>query len=148
MTAVTRPNDEEEPVMSKPTTLVAFGAGYLFGARAGRDRYRQIRQRTDELWQSDAVRQRRSDAQQFAHAQVDRVKEIVEGRPRRGGDSPQEETGADDSGLGSPSRGVDDAQPGHSQAPAAPVEHADAGSRVGSSPSGPRAGSGRTDGAR
>ena len=41
--------------MSKMTVLIAGAAGYVLGARAGRERYEQIRSAAQKVWGSPAV---------------------------------------------------------------------------------------------
>ena len=45
--------------------VVGLAAGYVLGSRAGRDRYEQIKDRAQKLWETDSVQK-----------QVDKVKEI------------------------------------------------------------------------
>jgi hypothetical protein len=41
--------------MSKITLLLAAGAGYVLGARAGRERYEKISAQSEQLWQDPRV---------------------------------------------------------------------------------------------
>lgn len=41
--------------MKKLTLLVAAGAGYVLGTRAGRERYEQIKQQTTKFWNNPTV---------------------------------------------------------------------------------------------
>lgn len=41
--------------MNKLTLLVAAGAGYVLGSRAGRERYEQIKQQTTKFWNNPTV---------------------------------------------------------------------------------------------
>jgi hypothetical protein len=41
--------------MSKTTMLLAAGAGYVLGARAGRERYEKISAQSEQLWQDPRV---------------------------------------------------------------------------------------------
>lgn len=41
--------------MNKLTLLVAAGAGYVLGSRAGRERYEQIKQQTTKFWHNPTV---------------------------------------------------------------------------------------------
>lgn len=71
--------------MKKLTLLVAAGAGYVLGSRAGRERYEQIRTQTSKVWNSstvqDAVDEATTHAQQagsdLGHAVKDKVSEKV-----------------------------------------------------------------------
>lgn len=49
----------------KISFLVAFGAGYVLGARAGRQRYDQIAGRAQQVWQDPRVQARAGQAQQL-----------------------------------------------------------------------------------
>jgi hypothetical protein len=45
--------------------LAGFGAGYVLGARAGRDRYDQIAGKAQELWRDPRVQHKAGQAQQL-----------------------------------------------------------------------------------
>jgi hypothetical protein len=49
----------------KLTVLAGFGAGYVLGARAGRERYEQIAGKAQELWRDPRVQQKAGRAQQL-----------------------------------------------------------------------------------
>jgi hypothetical protein len=66
--------------VSKISMLVAFGAGYVLGAKAGRERYREIRQKAEDLWRSDTVQQQRENAQQVAKTQASKAQEAAKDR--------------------------------------------------------------------
>lgn len=46
--------------------LLGFGAGYVLGARAGRERYREIAAKARSVWKDPRVQERAGQAQQFA----------------------------------------------------------------------------------
>ena len=48
----------------KFSLLVAFGAGYVLGARAGRERYEQIAGKAQEIWRDPRVQTKADQAQQ------------------------------------------------------------------------------------
>ncbi len=52
--------------MSKFTLAAAAAAGYVFGTRAGRDRYQQIAERATAIWQSPTVQQGAARLQEAA----------------------------------------------------------------------------------
>jgi hypothetical protein len=55
----------EEAVMAgKISFLVGLGAGYVLGARAGRERYEQISQKAQGVWHDPRVQRRADQAQQ------------------------------------------------------------------------------------
>ena len=66
--------------MSKLTMVVAFGAGYVLGARAGQDRYRQIKEKATSAWQSDPVQTQASKAQDLAKDQAAKAKDAAKDR--------------------------------------------------------------------
>ena len=49
--------------MAKLKMLVAFGAGYVLGARAGRDRYQQIVDKAQGVWRDPRVQRTAAQAQ-------------------------------------------------------------------------------------
>jgi hypothetical protein len=49
----------------KLTVLAGFGAGYVLGAKAGRERYEQIAGKAQELWRDPRVQQKAGQAQQL-----------------------------------------------------------------------------------
>lgn len=77
----------------KLTLLVGLGTGYVLGARAGRERYEQIRTTARRVWRDPRVQQAAHQAaEQTQHAaqekaaQVgDAVKEKVTSATHRGG---------------------------------------------------------------
>lgn len=66
--------------MSKVTMALAFGAGYVVGARAGRERYREIKNRATAVWQSDTVQEQTSKAQDLAKEQAVKAKDAARDR--------------------------------------------------------------------
>jgi hypothetical protein len=48
--------------MSKIVTLAAAATGYILGARAGRERYEQIRDRAQSLWRDPRVQEKTDQA--------------------------------------------------------------------------------------
>ncbi|MET4782167.1 protoporphyrinogen oxidase [Glaciihabitans sp. UYNi722] len=55
---------------SKLPLLVGLALGFVLGARAGRERYEQIRGSAARLWESPAVRRRREEVESYARQQV------------------------------------------------------------------------------
>jgi hypothetical protein len=49
----------------KLTMLAGFGAGYILGARAGRERYEQIAGKAQKLWRDPRVQAKAEQAQQI-----------------------------------------------------------------------------------
>lgn len=52
--------------MSKLMVLAAAAGGYVMGARAGRERYEQIRVQAQKVWTDPRVQQKRAEAQDLA----------------------------------------------------------------------------------
>lgn len=49
--------------------VVGLGAGYVLGAKAGRQRYEQIASAADKVWNSPAVTKQRHEVQHFVETQ-------------------------------------------------------------------------------
>lgn len=49
--------------------VVGLGAGYVLGAKAGRQRYEQIAGAADKVWNSPAVAKQRHEVQHFVETQ-------------------------------------------------------------------------------
>lgn len=65
--------------MSKIMMIAAGAAGYVLGARAGRERYEQIAQQAQKVWSNPKVAQKRQEAKEAAMAQAPVVKEKLQG---------------------------------------------------------------------
>lgn len=52
--------------MKKLTLLIAAGAGYVLGTRAGRERYEQIKTQANKAWQTAPVQSAKEDVQDAA----------------------------------------------------------------------------------
>jgi hypothetical protein len=57
-------------MVGKLTLLAGIGAGYVLGARAGRDRYDQLAGKAQELLRDPRVQQRAERAQQLVKDKV------------------------------------------------------------------------------
>jgi SLT domain-containing protein len=57
--------------------LVGFGAGYVLGARAGRERYDQIARKAQELWSDPRVQEKAGRAQQVVMERADQAQQVV-----------------------------------------------------------------------
>jgi len=64
-------------MMGKLKWLVGFGAGYVLGARAGRERYDQIAGRAQELWSDPRVQEKAGQAQQVVKEKADQAQQVV-----------------------------------------------------------------------
>lgn len=82
--------------------VVGLGAGYVLGAKAGRQRYEQIASAADKVWNSPSVTKQRHDMQHFVETNapklvetakdaagdaVDKVSKVTKRNGRRGGHS-------------------------------------------------------------
>ena len=75
-------------MMGKLKWLVGFGAGYVLGARAGRERYAQIAAKAQELWSDPRVQEKAGQAQQALKEKADQAQQAVKdkvGENRRHG---------------------------------------------------------------
>lgn len=63
--------------MSKLTIVAAFGAGYVLGARAGRERYDQIASKTQDVWRDPRVQRKASQAQDVAAQKAYQAASVV-----------------------------------------------------------------------
>ena len=55
--------------------VVGLGAGYVLGAKAGRQRYEQIAGAADKVWNSPAVSKQRHEVQHFVETQAPKLME-------------------------------------------------------------------------
>lgn len=56
--------------MSKLSFLAGFGAGYVLGARAGRERYDQIADKAQGVWRDPRVQEKADQAQHLVKEKV------------------------------------------------------------------------------
>ncbi len=63
---------------AKTLLIIGLGVGYVLGARAGRERYEQIRAKATELWENPAVVRRRREAASYAREQAPVIRAKVE----------------------------------------------------------------------
>jgi hypothetical protein len=63
--------------MSKLTIMAAFGAGYVLGARAGRERYDQIASKSRQVWRDPRVQRKASQAQDVAAHTASQAASVV-----------------------------------------------------------------------
>jgi hypothetical protein len=64
----------------KLSMLVGFGAGYLLGARSGRERYDQIVAKAQELWRDPRVQEKAEQAQHLAQEKAGQATEAVKSK--------------------------------------------------------------------
>lgn len=72
--------------MSKIVTLAAAAAGYVLGARAGRQRYEQIAGQAQRLWHDPRVQKAAAEAKQTAADNAPLVKDKVADAASRASD--------------------------------------------------------------
>ncbi|QOK22390.1 hypothetical protein IGS73_15090 [Janibacter indicus] len=113
--------------MNKITMTVAFGAGYVLGARAGRERYDQLRDRAVELWTDPKVQRQAKKVQEQAKQVPGQVKQrlpdSIGGSTQDGKDKTPDHTMGDD--LES-ARDADQDDPWPAPAPGLDAEENDA----------------------
>jgi hypothetical protein len=63
--------------MAKLSLLVGFGAGYVLGARAGRERYEQIAGKVQKLWHDPRVQEKADQVEQIAKEKAGQVEQAV-----------------------------------------------------------------------
>jgi hypothetical protein len=66
--------------MSKLTLLLAGGAGYVLGARAGRSHYDKISERSEQLWQDPRVQRYLSQAKGVAGQKAREAAEVTKSK--------------------------------------------------------------------
>lgn len=64
----------------KLAVLLGFGAGYVFGTRAGHDRYEQIKGQAQRMWQDPRVQQRKDQATHVLKEQGGHAKDRIQDR--------------------------------------------------------------------
>lgn len=90
---------------NKLMLLIAAGAGYVLGARAGRERYDEIADRANKLWSDPRVQEKveevKAKAPEVAHKVGDQAKHTAEDLKARATGKAQEMTGSDSGSFGS-----------------------------------------------
>ena len=66
-------------MISKPAFLIGAAAGYVLGARAGRERYEQIVSKAQELWGNPQVQAKVNDLEQTAGAAASQLPDKLGG---------------------------------------------------------------------
>ena len=69
--------------MGKLGFLAGMAAGYVLGARAGKQRYAQIKTVSGKVWNSQPVQKQVASAKEAARTQRHRPRRAERGRPRR-----------------------------------------------------------------
>ena len=77
-------------MVGKLSFLVGFGAGYVLGARSGRERYEQIAEKAQQVWRDPRVQEKAGQAQQVVQEKAGQaghaVKEKVASAASSNGD--------------------------------------------------------------
>lgn len=61
----------------KLSLLIGLGAGYVLGARAGRERYDQLVEKAQQLWRNPRVQERSGQAQQLVKEKAGHATDVV-----------------------------------------------------------------------
>lgn len=77
-------------MVRKLSLLAGFGAGYVLGARAGRDRYNQIADKAQQLWRDPRVQAKNNQAQRAAQEQVAHAAQTVRNKTTAATSSPSD----------------------------------------------------------
>jgi hypothetical protein len=70
-------------MFNKTLTLVAGAAGYVLGARAGRERYEQMKEQADRLMNNPTVQKAAGDAQDVVADKAPVIKDKVAGMRKK-----------------------------------------------------------------
>jgi hypothetical protein len=74
-------------MFNKTLILVAGATGYVLGARAGRERFDQIKEQADRLMNNPTVQKAASDARDVAAEKAPVVKDSVAGKRKKADDA-------------------------------------------------------------
>ena len=73
------PNNLEVTMRGRLGLMIGFGAGYVLGAKAGTERYEQLRRLYDNLLSTPQFRQASGKAREVVDAGLDQAKDIASG---------------------------------------------------------------------
>jgi hypothetical protein len=85
------------PVRSKISFLVGGALGYVLGARAGQQRYEQIKTKSQQLWQSEPVQTKVSEATEAVKQAAPVVTEKVTEAAKHAGEAAKSKVTSSDS---------------------------------------------------
>jgi hypothetical protein len=88
-------------VRSKISFLAGVGVGYVLGAKAGQQRYEQIKTKSQQLWQSEPVQTKVSEATDAVKAAAPVVTEKVTEAAKHAGEAAKSKISSDDSSSSS-----------------------------------------------
>ena len=106
-------------MFAKTLTLVAGAAGYVLGARAGRERYDQIKEQADRLRNNPKGQKAASDAQDVVAEKAPVVKDKIASTANKSGGASSTESNDLPGTVANPATGGSTAKnsaPKHSQA--------------------------------
>lgn len=78
----------------KLSLLIGFGAGYVLGARSGRERYDQIVAKAQQLWHDPRVQEKAGQAQQVVQEKAGEAGQAV--KDKIASSSSSDESGSGD----------------------------------------------------
>jgi SLT domain-containing protein len=90
----------------KLSLLVGFGAGYVLGARSGRERYDQIADKAQQLWRDPRVQERTGQARQVVQEKTSRAGQMVKENVASASSSNGNHSAAARAGADGPDEGV------------------------------------------
>ncbi len=79
--------------------FLGFGAGYVLGAKAGRERYEQLRRLYDNVQASPAFQKATGKAKDAVGSGLDSAKDLASGGVHKVADAVKDRRGADGPGL-------------------------------------------------
>jgi hypothetical protein len=83
-------------VRSKISFLAGVGVGYVLGAKAGQQRYEQIKTKSQQLWQSEPVQTKVSEATDAVKSAAPVVTEKVTEAAKHAGEAAKSKISSDD----------------------------------------------------
>ncbi|HWM75189.1 MAG TPA: YtxH domain-containing protein [Nocardioides sp.] len=84
--------------------LVGFGAGYVLGARSGRERYDQIASKAQEVWRDPRVQEKAGQAQQLVKEKASVASSVAAEKASEAGSKVSAKVGASTTASSSAAR--------------------------------------------
>lgn len=81
--------------MSKITLAAAAAIGYVFGTRAGRERYEQISEKASSLWNNPKVQEQAGKAQELAKERAPKATDRISKAAGKAKGTSQDDAGGD-----------------------------------------------------
>jgi hypothetical protein len=69
-------------MVGKLSFIIGLGAGYVLGARSGRERYEQIAEKAQQLWRDPRVQEKAGQAQQVMQDKAGQAGQVVKEKVR------------------------------------------------------------------